>query len=145
MDGFTAHDELFELEIASAATGSGFASSVPGSPRRRIHQRARRWHPVSWAGPVSRLRVVLANVVAVVSGKAVAAVAGLATIMVLTRNLGPQEFGYYRIVLTFAAFASVLADCGLYMVTLREMSRPDADAARVAGAALPLRLASSIS
>jgi O-antigen/teichoic acid export membrane protein len=71
--------------------------------------------------PLSRLRALLANIAAVVSGKAVAAVAGLATIMVLTRNLGPEEFGYYRTVLTFAAFASVLADCGMYMVTLRAM------------------------
>jgi O-antigen/teichoic acid export membrane protein len=93
---------------------------------------------------MSRLRVLLANVAAVVSGKAVAAVAGLATIMVLTRHLGPQDFGYYRTVLTYAAFASVLADGGMYMVTLREMSRPDVDAARVAGTAIPLRLASSI-
>jgi len=94
---------------------------------------------------MSRLRVLLANIAAVMSGKAVAAVAGLATIMVLTRNLGPEEFGYYRTVLTFATFASVLADCGLYMVTLREMSRPGADGARVVGTALPLRLMSSIS
>ena len=94
---------------------------------------------------MSRLRVLLANIAAVVSGKVVAALAGLATIMVLTRDLGPQEFGYYRTVLTYAAFASVLADCGIYMVTLREMSRPGADPSRVAGTALPLRLTSSIS
>ena len=94
---------------------------------------------------MSRLRALLANIAAVVSGKAVAAVAGLATIMVLTRHLGPQEFGYYRTVLTYAAFASVLADCGIYMVTLREMSRPGTDPARAAGAALSLRLVSSIS
>ena len=94
---------------------------------------------------MSRLRVLLANIVAVVSGKAVAAVAGLATVMVLTRHLGPEDFGYYRTVLTYAAFASVLADCGMYMVTLREMSRPGADAAHVAGTALPLRLTSSLS
>jgi len=94
---------------------------------------------------MSRLRDLLSNLAAVVSGKAVAALAGLATIMVLTRHLGPQDFGYYRTVLTYAAFASVLADCGIYMVTLREMSRPGADAARVAGTAVPLRLTSSIS
>ena len=94
---------------------------------------------------MSRLRVLLANIAAVVSGKAVAAGAGLATIMVLTRHLGPQEFGYYRTVLTFAAFASVLADCGIYMVTLREMSRPGVDPVRTAGTALSLRLVSSIS
>lgn len=94
---------------------------------------------------MSRLRVLLVNAAAVVSGKAVAALAGLATIVVLTRHLGPQPFGYYRTVLTYAAFASVLADCGIYMVTLREMSRPGTNPAGVAGTALSLRLTSSIS
>ncbi len=56
-------------------------------------------------------------------GQGLTAVAGLVTIVVLTRHLGPTEFGYYRTVLTYCAFAAVLADCGLYMITLREMSR----------------------
>jgi O-antigen/teichoic acid export membrane protein len=80
---------------------------------------------------------------AIVSGKAMASVAGLATIMVLTRHLGPTQFGYYRTVLTYCAFAAVLADCGLYMINLREMSRPGADAGRVAGNALALRFVST--
>jgi O-antigen/teichoic acid export membrane protein len=94
---------------------------------------------------MSRLRALAANMAAIVSGKAMGAVAGLLTIMVLTRHLGPQEFGYYRTVLTYTAFASVLADSGIYMVALREMSRPGADAARVFGNALPLRLISTAS
>jgi len=74
------------------------------------------------------------------------AVAGLMTIMVLTRHLGPQEFGYYRTVLTYCAFAAVLADCGLYMINLREMSRAGPEgAARVAGNALALRFVSTAS
>jgi O-antigen/teichoic acid export membrane protein len=80
---------------------------------------------------------------AVASGKAMTAVAGLLTIMVLTRHLGPTEFGYYRTVLTYCAFAAVLADCGLYMINLREMSRPGADPARVAGNTLALRFVST--
>jgi O-antigen/teichoic acid export membrane protein len=80
---------------------------------------------------------------AIVSGKAMTAVAGLMTIVVLTRHLGPTEFGYYRTVLTYCAFAAVLADCGLYMINLREMSRAGSDPSRVAGNALALRLAST--
>jgi O-antigen/teichoic acid export membrane protein len=91
-----------------------------------------------------KVRALAANIAAVVSGRLVAALAGLATVMVLTRHLGPQEFGYYRTALTYAGFASVLADLGIYLVTLREMSRPGADASRVVGAALPLRLLSSL-
>jgi O-antigen/teichoic acid export membrane protein len=92
---------------------------------------------------MSRLRALAANMAAVVSGKAMTAAAGLMTIMVLTRHLGPTEFGYYRTVLTYCAFAAVLADCGLYMITLREMSRAGADASRVAGNALALRFVST--
>jgi O-antigen/teichoic acid export membrane protein len=92
---------------------------------------------------MSLLRSLAANMAAIVSGKAMTAVAGLLTIMVLTRHLGPTEFGYYRTVLTYCAFAAVLADCGLYMINLREMSRPGADGGRVAGNALALRLVST--
>ena len=94
---------------------------------------------------MSVLRSLAANMAAIVSGKATTAVAGLMTIMVLTRHLGPTEFGYYRTVLTYCAFAAVLADCGLYMINLREMSREGADAGRVAGNALALRFVSTAS
>jgi O-antigen/teichoic acid export membrane protein len=92
---------------------------------------------------MSMLRSLATNMAAVASGKAMVAVAGLLMIMVLTRHLGPTEFGYYRTVLTYCAFAAVLADCGLYMINLREMSRPGADPARVAGNTLALRLVST--
>ena len=92
---------------------------------------------------MSMLRALATNMAAVVSGKAMTAVAGLLMIMVLTRHLGPTEFGYYRTVLTYCAFAAVLADCGLYMINLRELARPGADTARVAGNTLALRLVST--
>src|ERR1700722_13027799 len=89
------------------------------------------------------LRSLATNMAAIASGKALTAVAGLLTIMVLTRHLGPTQFGYYRTVLTYCAFAAVLADCGLYMINLREMSRARADPGRVAGNALALRIVSN--
>jgi O-antigen/teichoic acid export membrane protein len=94
---------------------------------------------------MSRLRALAANMAAVITGKAATAVVGLLTVVALTRHLGPTGFGYYRTVLTYSAFAAVLADCGLYMVTLRQMSQPGVDAARVLGNALPLRVLSTAS
>src|SRR3954469_5116747 len=88
-------------------------------------------------------RALMSNMAAVAAGKVAAAVAGLLTIIVLTRHLGPHDFGYYRTVLTYAAFAAVLADLGIYFVGLREMSRPGADVSRVIGAAFLLRLVST--
>lgn len=92
---------------------------------------------------MSRLRVLAANMAAVITGKAATAVVGLLTVVALTRHLGPTEFGYYRTVLTYSAFAAVLADSGLYMVTLREMSQGTVDADRVLGNTLPLRIVST--
>jgi O-antigen/teichoic acid export membrane protein len=92
---------------------------------------------------MSRLRVLAANMAAVIGGKAATAVVGLLTVVALTRHLGPTEFGYYRTVLTYSAFAAVLADSGLYMVTLREMSGNGVDAGRALGNALPLRIVST--
>ena len=89
------------------------------------------------------MRALAANMAAVITGKAATAVVGLLTIVALTRHLGPTEYGYYRTALTYAAFAAVLADSGIYMVTLREMSQAGADAGRVVGNALPLRLVST--
>ena len=92
---------------------------------------------------MSRLRALAANMAAVITGKAATAVVGLLTVVALTRHLGPTEFGYYRTVLTYSAFAAVLADSGLYMVTLREMSRGGIHSSRVLGNALPLRVVST--
>jgi O-antigen/teichoic acid export membrane protein len=92
---------------------------------------------------MSRLRALAANMAAVITGKAATAIVGLLTIVALTRHLGPTEFGYYRTVLTYSAFAAVLADSGLYMVTLREMSRGGSHSGRVLGNALPLRVLST--
>ena len=92
---------------------------------------------------MSRMRALAANMAAVVTGKAATAVVGLLTIVALTRHLGPTDFGYYRTVLTYCGFAAVLADSGLYMVTLREMSRGGVNAGQVLGNALPLRVLST--
>jgi len=89
---------------------------------------------------MARARALMTSMAAVAAGKGLTAIAGLLTIMVLTRALGPHEFGYYRTVLTYAAFGSVLADLGIYLVGLREMSKPGADVSRVVGNALLLRL-----
>jgi O-antigen/teichoic acid export membrane protein len=92
---------------------------------------------------MSRLRALAANMAAVVTGKLATALAGLLTVVALTRHLGPTQYGYYRTVLTYSAFAAVLADSGLYMVTLRGMSQAGSDPGRVLGNALPLRVVST--
>lgn len=92
---------------------------------------------------MSQARALASNMVAVVAGKAAAALAGLLSVSVLTRHLGPTGFGHYRTVLTYSACAAVLADCGLYLVTLRALSRPGAQRSAIIGQTLALRLVST--
>lgn len=79
----------------------------------------------------------------VVVGKIASVVVGLATMAIVTRHLGPEGFGHYRTVLTYVSLTAVLADLGLQMVALKEISKPGADARGILGAAMSLRLLAS--
>jgi O-antigen/teichoic acid export membrane protein len=79
----------------------------------------------------------------VVGGRTIVALAGLATVAVLTRQLGPEGFGNYRIALIYVSFVAIPAELGLYTIVLREISRPGADTPHILGAALSLRLIAS--
>lgn len=57
----------------------------------------------------------------------------------LTRHLGQSGFGEYATILAFLYIFTVLADLGLYSITVREISKPGADEKRIVSAALTLR------
>lgn len=61
----------------------------------------------------------------------------------LTRYLGPQGFGDYVIVFTFGYILTVLADLGLYSITVREISRNEAEENKIINNAFTLRMAST--
>jgi O-antigen/teichoic acid export membrane protein len=94
---------------------------------------------------VARARSVTFNMIVVVAGRAVVALAGLGVVVVLTRYLGPEGFGQYRTVLTYVSLIAIPAELGLYTIVLREISRPGADGGEILGAALSLRLLASAS
>jgi O-antigen/teichoic acid export membrane protein len=70
------------------------------------------------------------------------ALCGVVTFGFLARALGARGLGEYRTVLTLLLFAGALFDFGLYPTTLREISQPEADRARILGSAVGLRLVS---
>jgi O-antigen/teichoic acid export membrane protein len=78
-----------------------------------------------------------------VLGRAGNAIIGVALISLLTRALGPGAFGQYRVAVTFAAFGTIAANLGLFVVVVREIARPGRDAAAVVGNALTLSLAAT--
>jgi O-antigen/teichoic acid export membrane protein len=74
-------------------------------------------------------------------GKLLSLAVTFLTVAVMTRYLGTEGYGEYRIIIAFLALATSFADLGTPLIIARELSRPDADEERVLGNALGLRLA----
>jgi O-antigen/teichoic acid export membrane protein len=105
--------------------------------------RAEETTPDLFADGSATSRRLASNMVIIVAGKAFTVVAGLLAMAILARHLGPERFGHYRTALTYMSLAAVLADLGLYMVTLKEITRPGADIRAILSAGLALRLVAS--
>lgn len=90
------------------------------------------------------VRKIAYNVVFNVIAKRLSTVLALVGIGFITRYLGAGGFGNYSIVLAFFSFFGSIADLGLYAITAREISRPNADEKKILGNAFSLRLFSSI-
>lgn len=89
-------------------------------------------------------RKIAYNVVIVSVLKVVSTVfLSLFSIKLITGYLGQEGFGQYATVLAFFAFFSAIADLGIGMITVREISRDNADEKRILGNVLSLRLLSS--
>ena len=74
------------------------------------------------------------------AGRVATILISLATIAVLTRALGPEQFGYFRTAIAFLSLAMLLSGFGLDTIVVRELARGDADQPRILGNALALRL-----
>jgi len=68
---------------------------------------------------------------------------GIVAYGVLARTIGTAGLGKYRTVLTLLLFAGVMFDFGLYSITLRDISQPQADEHRILGNAVALRIAAT--
>lgn len=84
-------------------------------------------------------RAVGRNTIIQFVGKIISTLLGLVTVAMIQRYLEPAGFGAYTTVMAYLGFFSVLADLGLYLLLVRELAKPDADADYVAGNLLGLR------
>jgi O-antigen/teichoic acid export membrane protein len=84
------------------------------------------------------------RLVLMVSGRGVLLLLSLVVTAILTRLLGPAGFGQYRASVAYLGLIVVLADLGLTSIFTREISRQDADQAKIVSNALALRLAIAI-
>ena len=89
-------------------------------------------------------RKIFYNALAQTFGKVVAVVIGLITVALLTQHLEEKGFGQYSTILAFLGFFVVVADLGLYLYVVREISKPDTDHPKILGNALGLRLTTAL-
>jgi O-antigen/teichoic acid export membrane protein len=85
-------------------------------------------------------RKIAYNVVVSSVSKIISTVLALVSIGLITRYLGASGFGEYATVLAFLALFSAIADLGLYSTATREISRPNADEAKIIGNIFSLRM-----
>ena len=71
-------------------------------------------------------------------------VLGVASIAVLTRYLGPDDYGQFTLALMYMQLFGVLADVGLFTTVVREISKDPSRTEELVGNALTLRLVLSI-
>jgi O-antigen/teichoic acid export membrane protein len=74
------------------------------------------------------------------AGKGGVLLIGLVSIGVLTRYLGPDDYGKYTLALMYMQLFGVLADVGIYTTVVREISKEPERTEELVGNALALRL-----
>jgi O-antigen/teichoic acid export membrane protein len=87
--------------------------------------------------------LIAANSAVQIAGFVIASAVSLVTVAVMTRDLGPEGFGHFAVAMALLAIPVILADAGLSLQVLREISRDPARTEAAIGASLPLRLLTS--
>ncbi|MBA7490639.1 lipid II flippase MurJ [subsurface metagenome] len=68
----------------------------------------------------------------------------LAIIMLITRHLGVSGYGNYNTIIAYLGIFAVLADLGLYMIMVRDMSQRPKEQEKIVGNVLGLRIFTAI-
>jgi len=80
------------------------------------------------------------NTAVQLAGKAAGLALGAVSLALLTRYLGPSDYGKYTLALMFTQVLGVLADVGLFTTVVRDISREPDRTEELVGNALTLRL-----
>ena len=76
-------------------------------------------------------RKIALNTVYQSVGKVISVALGLVTIAALSRYLQVAGYGEYSTIVAYMGFVGVLADLGLYIIVVREISLPGADETKI--------------
>lgn len=80
------------------------------------------------------------NTIVQVAGKALGTILGLIVVALLTRYLGTEGYGQYTTIIAYLGFFSVIADFGLYLMVIREISKEGANPEKIVGNIFSLRV-----
>lgn len=83
---------------------------------------------------------IATNTMSQVAGKAGSAMLGLATTLVLTRYLGPTDFGTFTFIFVLVTLFGTLADWGTTLIAVREASKDSGAAGKIIGNMVVVRL-----
>lgn len=89
-------------------------------------------------------RAIGRNTIIQFSGKLISTVLGFITSALILRYLHVDGNGAYTTAMAYLGFFSVVADLGLYLILVRDINKPGADAERIVGNLLALRWVSAI-
>jgi len=70
-------------------------------------------------------RKVASNFILQIIGKLIGLFLGLFIIALMMRHLGPENYGYYSISIAFLQVFGIIADFGLYLITLNYLGETD--------------------
>lgn len=89
---------------------------------------------------------IYTNTIAQIASKLITAVISIGLIKILTDYLSITEFGEYNKIYNFLSIFSVIADLGLYTITVRELSQTEDQQQRekIANSVLTLRTLSGM-
>jgi len=93
---------------------------------------------------MSLARSIFTNTAIHAVGKIISTAIGLAVVAMVARYLKPEGFGEYSTVAAYLQIFGIVLDMGLYVLALREISKPGIDIAKTFSSFFTLRLLSAV-
>ena len=123
----------------------GFLARNSGAPRPKLLSPTSVMDTTTPTPPTPNFaRAVGRNTIVQFIGKIFSTVLGFATSVLILRYLHPEGNGQYTTAMAYLGFLSVVADLGLYLILVRDINKPGANAERIVGNLLALRWVSAL-
>lgn len=88
----------------------------------------------------STTKKVAYNTGAQIAGKILVTLVAAVSVVILTRYLGPTDYGKYTLALAYLGLFGIFADVGLFTIVVREISRTPEKTEEIVGNVMTLRL-----